>query len=244
MPREQQRGADREADQHRHDRRRSEHRQHVLAAEAEHRGPRAAARPAGPPRRARRSDRRRGASSGGRSPRSAAMARHATQGVGGLRRVTVSRMTRWPPWTSPSTRSTSPSRGRSSCRACRRSSALPLDQRRADGRRGLRTGAFVSGYQGSPLGGLDQRAAPPALAGAEHDVVVPARRQRGARRHRGLGHARWSTLPGARYDGVLGVWYGKAPGVDRAARRDPPRATSPAPTRTAACSRSCGDDPG
>jgi indolepyruvate ferredoxin oxidoreductase len=94
---------------------------------------------------------------------------------------------------------------------------VPLDQHRADRRRGLRTATFVSGYQGSPLGGLDQELARRKSICADHHVFhVP-----GLNEELGATSA-WGSqlapdLPGARYDGVLGIWYGKAPGLDRAA---------------------------
>ncbi len=52
---------------------------------------------------------------------------------------------------------------------------LPFDQHRADRRRDLRTATMISGYQGSPLGGLDRELARNADLCAEHDVFhVPA----------------------------------------------------------------------
>jgi indolepyruvate ferredoxin oxidoreductase len=93
---------------------------------------------------------------------------------------------------------------------------LLLDQHRADRRRGLRTATMVSGYQGSPLGGLDRELQRRRELCEEHHVFhVPGLNEElGATSAWGSQLA--SSLPGARYDGVLGMWYGKAPGLDRA----------------------------
>jgi indolepyruvate ferredoxin oxidoreductase len=87
---------------------------------------------------------------------------------------------------------------------------LLLDQRAADG---PRRGILVSGYQGSPLGGFDKELARLKVDGLVHRPGV--NEELGATAVWGSQMA--SGLPGAKVDGVLGVWYGKAPGVDRAA---------------------------
>ena len=94
---------------------------------------------------------------------------------------------------------------------------LALDQHRADRRRGLHTGTMISGYQGSPLGGLDQELARNRDLCEEHHVFhVPGLNEElGATSAWGSQLA--ARLPGARYDGAIGLWYGKAPGLDRAA---------------------------
>src|SRR5918994_1234296 len=94
---------------------------------------------------------------------------------------------------------------------------LPLDQHRADRRVGLHTGTMISGYQGSPLGGLDKELARNhELVEAHHVRHVPGLNEElGATSAWGSQLA--NQLPGARYDGVLAMWYGKAPGLDRAA---------------------------
>jgi indolepyruvate ferredoxin oxidoreductase len=92
---------------------------------------------------------------------------------------------------------------------------LCLMQKERDRRAGLNTAGYVSGYRGSPLGGLDQQflRAKPFLD--RHDVVF----QPGINEDLAA-TALWGTqqaeLRGeGKYDGVFGVWYGKGPGVDR-----------------------------
>ncbi|GAA0641507.1 indolepyruvate ferredoxin oxidoreductase family protein [Kutzneria viridogrisea] len=94
---------------------------------------------------------------------------------------------------------------------------LLLDQHRADTERGWRTAGLVSGYRGSPLGGLDQLLARNAKLLAEHDIkfIPGVNEELGATVVYGSQLAQ--QLPDPSYEGVFGLWYGKAPGVDRSA---------------------------
>jgi len=92
---------------------------------------------------------------------------------------------------------------------------LPLDQHRADKRRGLNTATFISGYRGSPLGGLDQTLERHGRLMAEHHVVFSSGLNEDLGATAVFGSQMVGLFPRPKYDGVLGMWYGKAPGVDR-----------------------------
>jgi indolepyruvate ferredoxin oxidoreductase len=92
---------------------------------------------------------------------------------------------------------------------------LPLDQHRADKRRGLNTATLISGYRGSPLGGLDiTLERNPALL-REHHVVFLSGVNEDLGATAVYGSQLANLFPQPKYDGVLGMWYGKGPGVDR-----------------------------
>ncbi len=92
---------------------------------------------------------------------------------------------------------------------------LLIDQHRADQRRGLKTAAFVSGYRGSPLAGLDTTIERAGRILQEHDIVFSNGLNEELAATAIFGSQMAGLFPGARYDGVYGMWYGKGPGVDR-----------------------------
>ena len=93
---------------------------------------------------------------------------------------------------------------------------LLAEQQARDARSGVSTASLVSGYPGSPLAGLDKVIAGAPELARDHDVrlVCGLNEELAATSVWGS----QSTLPaGTRtHDGVVGVWYGKGPGVDRA----------------------------
>ena len=93
---------------------------------------------------------------------------------------------------------------------------LPVEQLRADRLAGLETAAFVSGYPGSPVGGYDSDLAKAIAEAPDLPIVLrPAINEEQAVTAV-MGSQLASLRPDARYEGVLGIFYAKGPGVDRA----------------------------
>ena len=95
---------------------------------------------------------------------------------------------------------------------------LPYEQLRADRRAGMHTAAYISGYPGSPLAGYDRdvsAAAKLATADGLKMVFQPGMNEELAATAV-MGSQLAVTLDSCRYDGIVGIWYGKAPGLDRA----------------------------
>ena len=92
---------------------------------------------------------------------------------------------------------------------------LPMLQKRRDEAAALNTACYVSGYRGSPLGGLDralwqarefvERHAIHFQPGVNEDLAATAC----------WGSQQTALYPDALYDGVFALWYAKGPGVDR-----------------------------
>ncbi|HEY9264986.1 MAG TPA: indolepyruvate ferredoxin oxidoreductase, partial [Mycobacterium sp.] len=94
-----------------------------------------------------------------------------------------------------------------------------VEQHQRDARSGLRTATFVSGYQGSPLGGVDRMLAAMPDVLNEHDITfVPGLNEELAATSVWGSQADLATMStvSPTHDGVVGVWYGKGPGLDRA----------------------------
>ncbi|HVX20053.1 MAG TPA: indolepyruvate ferredoxin oxidoreductase family protein [Acidimicrobiales bacterium] len=94
---------------------------------------------------------------------------------------------------------------------------LTLDQRRLDRARGLNTAAYVSGYEGSPLGGLDLDLKKASSFLDDAGVVFSPGLNEELAATAVAGTQLLGELAGRRHDGVVGFWYGKNPGLDRAA---------------------------
>jgi indolepyruvate ferredoxin oxidoreductase len=92
---------------------------------------------------------------------------------------------------------------------------LAADQLRLDRRLGLTTAAFASGYQGSPLGTLTEELKRASATVPDLPIVVQPAVNEELAATAVMGSQLAMTLDDARYDGVVGLWYGKGPGFDR-----------------------------
>jgi indolepyruvate ferredoxin oxidoreductase len=92
---------------------------------------------------------------------------------------------------------------------------LAMLQRQRDHLAGLNTAGFITGYRGSPLGGVDQTAWKAKKHLERHHVKFQPGLNEDLAATSVWGTQQVNMFEGAKYDGVFSMWYGKGPGVDR-----------------------------
>jgi indolepyruvate ferredoxin oxidoreductase len=90
-----------------------------------------------------------------------------------------------------------------------------LEQGRLDRAKGWKTAGLVSGYRGSPLGGLDKELWARQRLLTAHDVKFQPGLNEDLAATMLWGAQQIDAFPGKKVEGVFGLWYGKGPGVDR-----------------------------
>src|SRR6202011_2596203 len=119
---------------------------------------------------------------------------------------------------------------------------LPIDQMRRDHAAGLNTGTFISGYEGSPLGGYDMALARAGKLLSEHNIHFRPGVNEDLAATAVMGSQIYEVIGKNKVEGVVGIWYGKGPGVDRSG--DIFRHANLAGTgKNCAALLLCGDDP-
>jgi indolepyruvate ferredoxin oxidoreductase len=93
---------------------------------------------------------------------------------------------------------------------------IALDQARRDRAAGLTTAGFISGYRGSPLGGVDLELWRAEALTQQHGIAFLPAVNEDLAATAVLGSQQVETNPDRTVQGVFGLWYGKGPGVDRA----------------------------
>ncbi len=93
---------------------------------------------------------------------------------------------------------------------------IPVEQNRTDKRNGLRTATFISGYPGSPLGTLDLEFARQKKLLDAHDVTFMPGLNEELAATAVQGSQLAANFSELTHDGIVGIWYGKTPGLDRA----------------------------
>ncbi|MCH7554929.1 MAG: indolepyruvate ferredoxin oxidoreductase family protein, partial [Proteobacteria bacterium] len=92
---------------------------------------------------------------------------------------------------------------------------LPIMQRRRDAAAGLNTAGYITGYRGSPLGSLDLEIWRAGRIITDNHIHFQPGVNEDLAATAAWGSQQVGLYPGAKYDGVFAMWYGKGPGVDR-----------------------------
>ena len=92
---------------------------------------------------------------------------------------------------------------------------LPMMQRWRDRAAGLNTACFISGYRGSPLGGVDLELWRARKFVEKNGVFFNPGVNEDLAATSIWGTQQVGLAGDAKYDGVFAMWYGKGPGVDR-----------------------------